>query len=148
MPRSATLARIASTIRVAFSRSGSRAGASSVAMIPMRSGRAADRGRRLGGRRVRRRRVLELLLLAEQHVEHLGAQLLAPGQRDTGADQDDRDPARGLAPAANALARGVRECDRSVAGGAERLADLGVELLVLEQSRRHLAVGQTAIGLL
>src|SRR5436305_10888182 len=122
MPRSATLARIASTIRVAFSRSGSRAGASSVAMIPMRSGRAADRGRRLGGRRVRRRRVLELLLLAEQNVEHLGAELLAAGEHDTAADHDDHDPARGLAPTAGPLARSLGERDRGVAGGPERLA--------------------------
>src|SRR3954471_3272084 len=90
----------------------------------------------LGGSRRRRRRrgvggVLELLLLAEELVEHLVAQVLAHGQRDRAADHEEQE----LAPeAALALLR-----SSTLGSVAQRVAG------VLQRGR---CVGNAAVELL
>src|SRR6185437_2126716 len=208
MPRSATLARMASTIRAAFSegrspaseRSGAVAaciqGDSTAHGVPTADvchlkrhsrayfalrGSGAGPGREKGARwapsrkvwlyawplgrgdgtrrrrrgRADRRRVLELLLGAEQGVQHLGAQALRNRQRDDRADQQDHElaaePALLLLLGLGVLGR-VRERHGGVAARLERRSKLALQLLVVDQSPlRGLgaaqAVGRALTGL-
>src|SRR4051794_6424238 len=116
-----------------------------------RSGRSGDRAAgRSRGRGVRR--VVELLLGAEERVEDLAAQALAGGDRDGAAD--DRDEQE-LAHAALALGLGlgvlgrVTQRGRRVAQRVGGALEVLVQLLVLDEDlRRRLAVLQAAVRVL
>src|SRR2546422_4115424 len=89
------------------------------------------RGRGLGGGRGRRGgAVVELLLGAEQRIEHLLAQALAQCERKTGADRNDQQPAT---HAALAPPRALPERRSDLTQGDGRIAQVTLELLVLEQ---------------
>ena len=82
-------------------------------------GGAYGRGRRRRARG-RRRRVLELLLGTEQRVEHLGAELLAGGERESGAEADDQQLAAEAAALLGAPLRRLVQRDGRVAECLER----------------------------
>src|SRR6476619_5375898 len=89
------------------------------------------RPRRCGSRS--RRGVLELLLRAEQRVEHLLAQPLGDDQGDRAADEAEQDQlAEPTAAAALLLLRRLIQADRDVAHAARGLADVLLQLLVVE----------------
>src|SRR5579862_4969071 len=105
--------------------------------------------RRLSRAAVRRWRVLELLLCAEQQVEHLRAQRLRAGQREPAAETDDQQRAAEPESTAGALALRVAERDRRVASRSQRTSELGMQLAVLEQRPgRNLAIRDAAVGAL
>src|SRR3954453_10100462 len=106
----------------------------------LRGGAARGRRRRRG-----RRGVLELLLLAEERVEHLVAQVLAHAERHAGADdeQHQRAAEAPLLLLLGALAQRVGGL-LEVLGG---LLDALLQLLVVEERLvRRLAVGQPLEG--
>ena len=93
-----------------------------------------------------RRGVLELLLGAEQGVEHLLAQPLGEGERDSAADDAEQQDAAEAAALLLLLGRLVQR-DARVAHAARGLLDVLLELLVLEDLRRRaLAVAQPGVG--
>src|SRR6266498_165441 len=95
----------------------------------------------LGGR-CRLRGVLELLLGAEQPVEHRLAKVLAERDRDRGADQrHERDlPPRAATPLAAQVLRGVAQRFR-------RRTEIALDLLVLGQGPYGpLSVGHALVG--
>src|SRR4051812_23754202 len=105
-------------------------------------------GRRRRGRRRRGRRgrlVVELFLGAEQRVEDLVANALA--ERDRGHTADDRheDELPQAAAAALALLRARAQRVARRAQRAGRVGKLLLELLVIQQLRRRLAVVDAAV---
>src|SRR4051794_34548558 len=145
-------------IRCALSPARSRTGGVVAASICARSLRQTKEGARWApsrsgpSRRRRRRRrrggggrlVVELLLRPEERVEHLVAQALAEAQRQAGTDDADQqelaEPAAALAalrPLAQRVARALQR--------VRRVLQLALELLVVEQLGRRLAVVDTAV---
>src|SRR4030081_3067115 len=96
-----------------------------------------------------RRRVLELLLGAEQRVEHLRAQLLAAGERDAAAEREHQQLAAETAAFPNPPLGRFAQRERRVADRLEGVAKVTLQLLVLEQRlARRLAVAEASVGAL
>src|SRR4051794_9085109 len=106
------------------------------------AGRACWRSRAARvGRRCCRRRVLELLLRAEERVERLLAQALAEDECQTDADDDQHE----AAAAALLLLRRAQGVGR-VAQRVCRLAQLLLRLLVVQRGSRALAVRHAPVS--
>src|SRR6202042_832176 len=104
--------------------------------------------RRAGRRRrgARRRRVLEFLFLAEDRVEHLRAELLAAGEREPEPEREDHELATEPATLLRLLLRALGQRGRRITQRLDRLLEVTLELLVLEQRLgRGLAVGQAGV---
>src|SRR6185437_9336014 len=92
------------------------------------------------------RGVLELLLRAEQHVEHLGTKALV--ERDGQASANQQEHEATPAPLLLAAGLGVPQRVRRVLQGRGRLAELLLGLLVLgDRLDRSLAVGHAGVRL-
>src|SRR5947209_9259546 len=92
-----------------------------------RRGRARRRRAGTGGRRV-----LELLLRAEQRVEHLGAKLLVGRDGDAAADSEQQQQPAEAEPPLALLGRVLDRFGR-LARGLIGVAQVALQLLVLEQ---------------
>jgi hypothetical protein len=115
----------------------------------MRAGSSSGGGRtgRCGLRRRRRRAVVELLLGADEKVEHARAQVLAEDHRQRACDREQQQ--RAADPSAPArLLGGLAQRARRLAQRVRRIPDLALELAILEQgSRRRLAVAHAPVGI-
>src|SRR3954453_17396130 len=106
-------------------------------------------GHRLAGRSGGcRGGVVEHLLGPEEHVEDLIAQTLAQGDRRAGADDAQDQQLAEAAPLALVLLGTLAQGLARVTQRLGRLLGFLVQLLVVEDLRRRLAVGQPTVGLL
>src|ERR1700733_2029460 len=142
MPRAATLARIASTIRAALSLGNGRTAAASIrrdcsgataTSDPQARHALKPEGAPIGGALTHGgRRVLELLLGTKQGVEHLGPETLAERQGQRGPREHDQQLAPQVALALGWLGR-LAQLRGRLADRHGRVLKVRAKLLVLEQ---------------